>query len=97
MADTGDRSSEQPEGRCVGDDRGAQIAAELVPYVRRVVVHGVSAGTSCASISVVQRITGRRGAAVPARCRPGWAASLLVVSAVSEPKVRVGDRGGVER
>jgi len=43
MAGTGDRSSEQPEASCLGHRRGARAAAELVPHVRHVAVHGVRA------------------------------------------------------
>src|SRR6516165_9947069 len=43
MAGSGDRPSEQAQAGCLGHRRGSRTAAELVPYVRHVAVHGVRA------------------------------------------------------
>lgn len=57
MAGSGERPSEQTETSCFGHRCGARAAAELVPYVRHVAVHGVRADDQlCRDLAVVQPV-----------------------------------------
>src|SRR6516165_8554837 len=61
MAGSGDRNSEQAEAGCLGHRRGARTAAELVPYVRHVAMHGVRADHELRrDLAVVQPVRDKR-------------------------------------
>jgi hypothetical protein len=59
MADTGDRSSEQPEARRVGDDRVRESRRSLWRMFAAWRCTACGLTTSCAANAVVQRMTGR--------------------------------------